>query len=122
MFLNTTKKKNQEFNTPILLIIFNRPQYIKKILEVLKKTKPQTLYIAADGPRTEVEADIINCTMVKELILKNIDWDCKVFKKFRSINASSCYVNFVVCTNFNYRINAFYSFFKFYVLFCQHKI
>tara|TARA_B110000967_G_scaffold207441_1_gene256818 strand:+ start:1978 stop:2940 length:963 start_codon:yes stop_codon:yes gene_type:complete len=86
MFLNTTKKKNQEFNTPILLIIFNRPQYIKKILEVLKKTKPQTLYIAADGPRTEVEADIINCTMVKELILKNIDWDCKVFKKFRSKN------------------------------------
>ena len=49
MFSNTTKKQMDSFNTPIVLIVFNRTKYLDKILEVLKKLKPKTLYIAADG-------------------------------------------------------------------------
>ena len=55
MFSNTTKKQMDSFNTPIVLIVFNRTKYLDKILEVLKKLKPKTLYIAADGPREEIK-------------------------------------------------------------------
>ena len=55
MFSNTTKKQMYSFNTPIVLIVFNRTKYLDKILEVLKKLKPKTLYIAADGPREEIK-------------------------------------------------------------------
>ena len=41
-----------------MLIVFNRTKYLEKIFEVLKKLKPKTLYIAADGPREEIKRDL----------------------------------------------------------------
>ena len=87
MFSNTTKKQMYSFNTPIVLIVFNRTKYLEKIFEVLKKLKPKTLYIAADGPREEIKRDLKNCNLVRNLVLEKIDWDCKIYKKFREKNS-----------------------------------
>ena len=37
--------------TPILFIVFNRPETTIKVFEKIRQAKPLRLYIAGDGPR-----------------------------------------------------------------------
>ena len=74
------------FNTPILFIIFNRPNPSKISFERIRSIKPKYLFIAADGPRSENQNDEIKCKEVRALILSMIDWDCEVKTLFRSEN------------------------------------
>ena len=47
------------FSTPILLIVYNRPDYTIKLLEAIKDIKPSVIYIAADGPKNEADKILI---------------------------------------------------------------
>lgn len=69
--------------TPILLIIFNRPQYTEKVLAAIKQAKPQKLYVVADGARNAEEWGKCNTT---RQIIDTIDWDCKVYKNYSETN------------------------------------
>jgi len=71
-------------NTPILFIIFNRLDTALKVLDKIKNAKPKYLYLAADGPRNEKEAEI--CNNVRSTIISQIDWDCSVKTLFRTEN------------------------------------
>jgi hypothetical protein len=73
------------FDTPILLIIFNRPQTTQRIFDVLKGIRPKYLYIAADGPRNNRPEEIDKCLAVREII-KQIDWECQLRTDFREKN------------------------------------
>ena len=74
------------FETPILFLVFNRPETTEKVFSVIKKLKPSFLYIAADGPREYVEGEGDKCKHVQESILQNIDWDCTIETLFREDN------------------------------------
>ena len=39
--------------TPVLFLVFNRPDTKKQVFEAIRKAKPPRLYVAADGPRTD---------------------------------------------------------------------
>lgn len=65
------------FNTPILIIAFNRPTLTKRVFETIKKIKPKKLYVVIDGPRSNVINDIKNIRKVNEIFSK-IDWDCNL--------------------------------------------
>lgn len=71
--------------TPVLFIIFNRPDKTQRVLEGIKLYQPNRLYIAADGPRQRVASDIENCKQTREII-KAIDWPCEVKTLFREEN------------------------------------
>lgn len=73
------------FNTPILLLIFNRPEATAKVFEEIRKQKPKYLYIGADGPRYSVPEDTELCKKCRE-IATAIDWDCEVKTLFRDRN------------------------------------
>lgn len=73
------------FNTPILFLIFNRPNTTFKVFEEIKKCGPFKLFIAADGPREGIADDKIKCNQAREII-KLIDWDCEVKTLFREKN------------------------------------
>ena len=73
------------FTTPVLFLIFNRPENTKKVLAAIGKVKPAKLYIAADGPREGIKEDVDKCREVRE-IASAIDWDCDVTKLFRNHN------------------------------------
>lgn len=73
------------FDTPILFLIFNRPDTTKKVFEKIREIKPQQLFIAADGPREGSELDEVNCKEVREIIA-NVDWECEVEYLFREVN------------------------------------
>ncbi len=72
------------FDTPILMIVFNRPEKTEKLFNIIKKIKPKILFVAADGPR-EKQSDIYNCKKVRK-IFDNIDFKCEIYKRFNSKN------------------------------------
>jgi len=74
------------FKTPILFLIFNRPEVTSSVFEEIKKQRPKYLYVAADGPRSNFEEDIEKCKKCRDLVLKVIDWDCEVKTLFRDEN------------------------------------
>ena len=72
-------------NTPILILLFNRPKETKILINRLRKIKPSQIYISQDGPRDQLSNDIVLCQKVKDII-SEIDWDCKIKKKFNKVN------------------------------------
>ena len=54
------------FNTPVLLITFNRPEHTEKVLSSILEMLPRRLYIFQDGVRNE--HDKTKCEEVKNLI------------------------------------------------------
>ena len=74
------------FDTPVLLITFNRLDTTQKVLESLKKQKPSKLFIAADGPRPDKTGEKGKCNTVREWLLESIDWDCEVKTLFHDQN------------------------------------
>ena len=73
------------FKIPVLFLIFNRPENTKIVFNAIKKIKPKKLYIAADGPRLNIQSDIHNCHVTRKIAL-NIDWDCNLRTLFRDSN------------------------------------
>ncbi|MBC7913688.1 MAG: nucleotide-diphospho-sugar transferase [Pyrinomonadaceae bacterium] len=71
--------------TPILFLIFNRPDSTKKVFEEIRKQKPKYLFIAADGPRQEDTGDYQKCKNTREIV-SDIDWDCELKILFREKN------------------------------------
>ena len=56
------------FNTPILLITFNRPEHTRRVLTEILKQEPQMLYVCQDGAREGNENDRIKCQEVRDVI------------------------------------------------------
>ncbi|MDB4926962.1 nucleotide-diphospho-sugar transferase [Mucilaginibacter sp.] len=71
-------------NTPVLFLVFNRPQLTASVFEAIKKARPTQLFIAADGPRKDKNEDNL-CTQVR-LIATQVDWPCEVHTLFREEN------------------------------------
>lgn len=71
--------------SPVLLMIFNRPILTRSVLESVKAAAPRRLYIAADGPRDGVADDIVRCADTRRLV-ELIDWDCEVKLQFQESN------------------------------------
>ena len=71
--------------SPVLMIVFNRPDKALKVLETIRAVTPSKLYIAADGPRSERKDDIPKCEATRA-IKKQIDWDCEVKTLFQPAN------------------------------------
>ena len=70
-------------NTPILFIIYNRPETTQAVFDVIKSIKPTRLFIAADGPKTE--EDVLLCEQARSII-KQIDWDTDCQTRFLEKN------------------------------------
>jgi hypothetical protein len=75
----------RKFNTPILFVIFNRPQTTRHVFASIRAIKPPRLYIAADGPRPYVAEDPEKCAATRKVI-EQVDWDCEVKKLFNDVN------------------------------------
>ncbi len=77
---------NTQFDTPILFLIFNRPDFTEIVFKRIREVKPKYLFIAADGPRLGSEDDKIKCNQTRKIVLDLIDWDCEVKTLFRENN------------------------------------
>ena len=71
--------------TPVLFLIFNRPDTTQKVFDAIKKAKTKQLFVAADGPRENKEGEKEKCEQARKII-EQVDWDCKVKTLFRDKN------------------------------------
>ena len=69
--------------TPVLLIVFNRPDKARQSFAEIRKAQPKKLYLAGDGPRHEEER--ARCEECRALA-QQVDWDCEVHTLFRDEN------------------------------------
>lgn len=74
------------YDTPILFLIFNRPDLTEQVFNRIKEIKPKKLFVAADGPRFEKEDECFLCKKTRNVVINNIDWDCDVKYLFRANN------------------------------------
>lgn len=76
------------FETPVLLLIFNRLDRTQLVFDEIRKLQPKKLYIVSDGPRKEIIGElpkVINCRN----IINQIDWECDLKTLFRNENLGS---------------------------------
>ncbi|PTS95916.1 nucleotide-diphospho-sugar transferase [Pedobacter sp. HMWF019] len=71
--------------SPVLFLIFNRPDTTLRVFEQIRLAQPSVLYVAADGPRPEKEGDAQLCKQAIE-VLNGVDWNCTVKTLYRKEN------------------------------------
>lgn len=73
-----------KLETPVLYLIYNRLDLVKKTFPAIQKAKPPQLFISGDGPKDQ--EDEIKVQETRDWILDNINWECEVKTKFHLIN------------------------------------
>ena len=76
---------NWKLETPVVLIIFNRPQKTARIFEAIRQAKPPKLFVIADGFRKDRPSEAELCQETRSII-DNVDWDCQVLKNYSDVN------------------------------------
>lgn len=71
--------------SPILFLVFNRPDVTQVVFDAIRAARPPKLYIAADGPRPSKTGEIERCQGVQEIVAK-VDWPCEVYRLNRQEN------------------------------------
>jgi hypothetical protein len=79
--------KNQ-LDTPVLFLIYRRPDSTKKVFEEIRKARPKKLFIAADGSKQGEEE---KCQHSRDIVMSSIDWNCEVKTLFRDKNLGCRY-------------------------------
>lgn len=74
------------FKTPILLITFNRPNHVRRVLAEIRKQKPAQLYVCQDGAREGNENDRVKCQQVRDVIKELVDWPCELHTLYQETN------------------------------------
>lgn len=77
-------------SSPILFIIFNRPELTQRVFEAIAEAKPLRLYIAADGPRPDRADESFLCLQARNVMAK-INWPCQVKTLYRQHNLGCKY-------------------------------
>lgn len=72
-------------DSPVVLIIFNRPERTRKVFEQIRKVKPSKLLIVADGPRVNQSGEAEKCAAARTIV-DEVDWDCEILKNYSEIN------------------------------------
>lgn len=69
----------------VLLLIFNRPQLLERVVSALREFAPDKLYIASDGPRADCPDDYAKVAKSRSIV-SSIDWPCEVRTLYRDRN------------------------------------
>src|SRR4051794_13403361 len=69
-------------NTPVVLLIFNRPDFTEMVFRAIAQAKPKRLFVFADGPRTLDEATL--CAQTQAVI--KVDWPCELTMEVSEVN------------------------------------
>ncbi|MBC8085601.1 MAG: nucleotide-diphospho-sugar transferase [Hymenobacter sp.] len=72
-------------DTPVLLLIFSRPDTTRRVFDTIRQARPTRLYVAADGPRPHHPTDAARCAETRA-VAQAVDWPCEVFTLFQEQN------------------------------------
>ena len=72
-------------DVPILVLGFNRPDFLTELFGELRHLRPRRIYLAVDGPRSGTPTDQERVVLSREQV-KSIDWPCDVRTRFNDSN------------------------------------
>lgn len=72
-------------HSPVLFIVFNRPDVTAKVFDAIRAARPPRLYVSADGPRLSRPGEDALCTEVRNIV-SHVDWPCELRTKFNDNN------------------------------------
>lgn len=79
--IRTPPERESRLTTPVVVIIYARPDTTEKLFAVLRQVKPAQLYVIADAPRAGREDEIAKCASARE-VFAHVDWDCRVLTNY----------------------------------------
>ncbi len=71
--------------TPIVFLIFNRPEQTARTFAAIRAARPPTLLVVADGPRPDRAGEQELCARTRAVI-DGVDWPCQVLRNFADTN------------------------------------
>ena len=74
-----------QLTTPIVFLVFNRPNTTKKVFDIICQVKPSKLLVVADGARKDKPGELEKCTAVRNII-NDINWECEVLSNYSDKN------------------------------------
>lgn len=71
--------------TPVLFLVFNRPEPTRQVFDEIRKARPTQLFVAADGPRENRAGEVQLCQATRDIV-RQVDWDCELHTNFHEEN------------------------------------
>ena len=72
-------------DTPVVLIVFNRPETTERVFSSIRNARPSRLLVVADGPRKHSPTDHALCAKVRQIV-EQVDWPCEVSRNYSETN------------------------------------
>ena len=72
--------------SPVVLLIFNRPDCLAQVLAVVRGAQPERLFVVADGPRPNHPRDRQACADARHAVEVAIDWPCDLRRNYAETN------------------------------------
>jgi len=72
--------------TPVVFVVFNRPDCTARSLAAIRAARPQRLFVVADGPRPDRPGEAALCAEVRALVEHGLDWPCEVIRDYAPAN------------------------------------
>lgn len=76
---------DSRITVPVVFLIFKRDAMARRVFEAIRKARPRTLLVVADGPRADRPGEAAECEQTRRLI-DTVDWDCDVRRCFAETN------------------------------------
>jgi hypothetical protein len=73
-------------DTPVVFLVFNRPEFTRRVLEAIRVARPERLLVVADGPRPDRPGEPALCAEVRRVVDAGVDWPCKVERNYSEEN------------------------------------
>ena len=74
-----------ELTTPVVFLIFNRPDTTARVFEAIRQAKPSKLLVVADGARADKPGEAEKCAAARAII-DRVDWECEVLTNYSDAN------------------------------------
>jgi hypothetical protein len=72
--------------TPVIFLVFNRPDLTARVLERIRAARPAKLLVVCDGPRAHLPDEAKKVAAVRRLIDEGVDWPCEVLCNYAEKN------------------------------------
>lgn len=76
---------NWQLTTPVVFIIFNRPDTTERVLAEIARARPSRLLVIADGPRNDCQGEQELCNATRAII-DRVDWPCDLLTNYSDSN------------------------------------
>ncbi len=64
------------FSVPVLLVGYNRPEWVSRVVEALAAVRPRSIFVVVDGPKDSKPDDPQRCEAVARVVKEGVAWPC----------------------------------------------